>query len=281
MPDQAAEERWFTAEHIFRWMWEDYSGLHPHREAAHAPRRAPLAEAVRRRPARPQRGPGRRRRSTSTTCTSSARSPRRRRRRSAASTVDHERVRAQRPARRRRAGPRPADRPGPRPGLNARARRRPRDRPGVEPVRRPAAAGSTAFRTPAGATMRPSEDHHDPEEDVSGGSDEQPLPRRRAVARPTPKKSTGVAELRIAAGTRVPADLPGRPGVDARRRTRPRAVLSCPGCAGRCTRHDAVVDQRSGPRRAGSSRHRRRHDHRVVAGLLSRHDVAAAPMPRA
>jgi pimeloyl-ACP methyl ester carboxylesterase len=35
MPDQAAEERWFTAEHIFPWMWEDYSALHSHREAAH------------------------------------------------------------------------------------------------------------------------------------------------------------------------------------------------------------------------------------------------------
>jgi pimeloyl-ACP methyl ester carboxylesterase len=35
MPDQAAEERWFTAEHIFPWMWEDYSGLRSHREAAH------------------------------------------------------------------------------------------------------------------------------------------------------------------------------------------------------------------------------------------------------
>jgi pimeloyl-ACP methyl ester carboxylesterase len=34
MPDQAAEERWFTAEHIFPWMWEDYSGLHSHRDAA-------------------------------------------------------------------------------------------------------------------------------------------------------------------------------------------------------------------------------------------------------
>ena len=34
MPDEAAEQRWFTAEHIFRWMWDDYSGLHQHREAA-------------------------------------------------------------------------------------------------------------------------------------------------------------------------------------------------------------------------------------------------------
>jgi pimeloyl-ACP methyl ester carboxylesterase len=35
MPDQAAEERWFTAEHIFEWMWEDYGGLRQHRDAAH------------------------------------------------------------------------------------------------------------------------------------------------------------------------------------------------------------------------------------------------------
>ena len=34
MPDQAAEERWFTAEHIFPWMWEDYAELRSHREAA-------------------------------------------------------------------------------------------------------------------------------------------------------------------------------------------------------------------------------------------------------
>ncbi|MCI0347635.1 MAG: alpha/beta hydrolase, partial [Chloroflexi bacterium] len=35
MPDEAAEQRWFTAEHMFEWMWEDYSGLHAHRDAAH------------------------------------------------------------------------------------------------------------------------------------------------------------------------------------------------------------------------------------------------------
>ena len=34
MPDQAGRERWLTAEHIFRWMWEDYGELHSHREAA-------------------------------------------------------------------------------------------------------------------------------------------------------------------------------------------------------------------------------------------------------
>ena len=34
MPARAAEERWFTAEHMFPWMWEDYSWLHQHREAA-------------------------------------------------------------------------------------------------------------------------------------------------------------------------------------------------------------------------------------------------------
>ena len=34
MPDRAAEERWFTAEHIFRWIWDDFSGLHQHRDAA-------------------------------------------------------------------------------------------------------------------------------------------------------------------------------------------------------------------------------------------------------
>jgi pimeloyl-ACP methyl ester carboxylesterase len=34
LPDEVREERYFTAEHIFRWMWEDYSSLHSHREAA-------------------------------------------------------------------------------------------------------------------------------------------------------------------------------------------------------------------------------------------------------
>ncbi len=34
MPDEVAEERYFTAEHVFRWMWQDYSGLHSHRAAA-------------------------------------------------------------------------------------------------------------------------------------------------------------------------------------------------------------------------------------------------------
>jgi pimeloyl-ACP methyl ester carboxylesterase len=34
MPDEIAEERYFTAEHVFRWMWQDYSGLHVHRAAA-------------------------------------------------------------------------------------------------------------------------------------------------------------------------------------------------------------------------------------------------------
>ena len=34
MPDRAREERWLTAEHVFPWMWEDYSGLHQHRAAA-------------------------------------------------------------------------------------------------------------------------------------------------------------------------------------------------------------------------------------------------------
>jgi len=34
VPVEAVEERYFTAEHIFRWMWEDYSGLRSHRAAA-------------------------------------------------------------------------------------------------------------------------------------------------------------------------------------------------------------------------------------------------------
>jgi pimeloyl-ACP methyl ester carboxylesterase len=34
MPDEVREERYFTAEHIFQWMWDDYSSLHSHRDAA-------------------------------------------------------------------------------------------------------------------------------------------------------------------------------------------------------------------------------------------------------
>jgi pimeloyl-ACP methyl ester carboxylesterase len=34
MPDEVASERYFTAEHVFRWMWQDYGELRSHREAA-------------------------------------------------------------------------------------------------------------------------------------------------------------------------------------------------------------------------------------------------------
>ena len=34
LPEEVAREGYFTAEHIFPWMWEDYAGLRGHREAA-------------------------------------------------------------------------------------------------------------------------------------------------------------------------------------------------------------------------------------------------------
>jgi pimeloyl-ACP methyl ester carboxylesterase len=34
IPDEVVEERLFTAEHIFPWMWDDYAGLRPQRAAA-------------------------------------------------------------------------------------------------------------------------------------------------------------------------------------------------------------------------------------------------------
>ncbi len=34
LPDEVGEEGYFTAEHVFPWMWEDYAGLRPHRAAA-------------------------------------------------------------------------------------------------------------------------------------------------------------------------------------------------------------------------------------------------------
>ena len=34
LPDEVTREGYFTAEHVFPWMWEDYAGLRGHREAA-------------------------------------------------------------------------------------------------------------------------------------------------------------------------------------------------------------------------------------------------------
>jgi pimeloyl-ACP methyl ester carboxylesterase len=34
LPAEVGEEGWFTAEHVFRWMWEDYGALRPQRAAA-------------------------------------------------------------------------------------------------------------------------------------------------------------------------------------------------------------------------------------------------------
>jgi pimeloyl-ACP methyl ester carboxylesterase len=34
LPDEVVSARYFTAEHVFPWMWEDYGALHGHREAA-------------------------------------------------------------------------------------------------------------------------------------------------------------------------------------------------------------------------------------------------------
>lgn len=35
VPDEVETDRLFTGEHVFPWMWEDFSALHGHREAAH------------------------------------------------------------------------------------------------------------------------------------------------------------------------------------------------------------------------------------------------------
>jgi pimeloyl-ACP methyl ester carboxylesterase len=76
MPDEITEERYFTAEHIFRWMWQDYSGSRCDDLRQRPVRRA----AVRGGDSRRDPGPA---------------------------AVDHRRVRAQWPARRRRARLRP------------------------------------------------------------------------------------------------------------------------------------------------------------------------------
>jgi pimeloyl-ACP methyl ester carboxylesterase len=36
LPDEVVSEGWLTAEHVYPWMWEDYAGLRPQRDAAHA-----------------------------------------------------------------------------------------------------------------------------------------------------------------------------------------------------------------------------------------------------
>ena len=144
-PTRSRDEGYFTAEHVFPWMWEDYAALRPHGAAAEHPRRPRLAArcttpsscaATR------SRWP---RRSTPTTSTSSAASPSE----TAAAIrglrpwITNE-LRAQRAARRRRARARPADRPGPRTGLTT-------VRPHRSEPHRPAlgrtATGSGDFRT--------------------------------------------------------------------------------------------------------------------------------------
>ncbi len=119
MPDEVRDEGYFTAEHVFPWMWEDYAELRPQRGGRRDPRRPPVARVVRPGAAPPQRGPGggddllqrpvRRARLRGRVRCRDPRPP----------PVGDERVRAQRPARRRRAGPRPADRSRPRTGLTA------------------------------------------------------------------------------------------------------------------------------------------------------------------
>ncbi len=76
------DEGYFTAEHVFPWMWDEFAALRPQKAAAeilaaHPGRRSttPTSSGATRSRSR--------RRSTSTICTSSATSPRRRRRRSA------------------------------------------------------------------------------------------------------------------------------------------------------------------------------------------------------
>ncbi len=34
LPDEVEQEGWFTAEHVFPWMWEDYAALRPQHAAA-------------------------------------------------------------------------------------------------------------------------------------------------------------------------------------------------------------------------------------------------------
>ncbi len=60
LPDEIRDSEAFTAEHVFPWMFEDYGALRSHRRSCRAAGRAPVAAAVRRRPASAQRGARRR-----------------------------------------------------------------------------------------------------------------------------------------------------------------------------------------------------------------------------
>ena len=107
----------FTGEHVYPWMFEDYGALAPLREAAEllaerewprlydpdvlAANEVPVAAAIYVDDMYVERA-------FSEETAAWIRG---------AASLDHQRVRAQRPARRRRAHPRPADRPRPRPGL--------------------------------------------------------------------------------------------------------------------------------------------------------------------
>ena len=101
LPAEVEERRYFTAEQVFPWMWDDYGRLRPHRARGGDPRRARMAEALRRGPSPPQRRPGRgddlrRRRVRRSRLRDGDRRPDQ-----GPAPVDHERVRAQRLARRR------------------------------------------------------------------------------------------------------------------------------------------------------------------------------------
>ena len=115
MPDELLAEHAFTAEHIFPWMWEDYAGLRSHQAAAEllaehewprlydpdqlARNEVPVAATIYVNDLYVERALRR------GDCGLDPRP----------AALDHERVRAQRPARRRRARARPADRPRARP----------------------------------------------------------------------------------------------------------------------------------------------------------------------
>ena len=117
MPPRSPSASYFTAEHIFPWMCEEYGALRPIRAAADILAHASGRACTTRTPAR-QRGPGRgdiyvndlyvERAFAEETAA-----------RSGPAAVGHQRVRAQRPARRRRADPRAAHRPGARPGVKS------------------------------------------------------------------------------------------------------------------------------------------------------------------
>ena len=200
----------FTAEHIFPWMFEDYGALAPAREvadelAATSGRGCMTAEVLRR-----QRGPDRGR--------DLHRGPLRRARvlrgdgrgDAQPARVGDQRVRPQRAARRRRAHPRPADRPCPRTRLSRGAPPRPARR--ARGRARDAALGAARLRVGLPA---PGRRRRRPGAGARGAASSRSSPRApaRSRTRPRPTRPSSASARRRPRCSAIPAPA-GPPPTD-------------------------------------------------------------------